>query len=98
LFTKSTGASAEKEVLLSPLGFSSTLKYFLGRGFNFPQDVSTSEGQVKLADLANSGFKNKDGPIVIFFEVIYLDDLKSKNIGCYNKWKGSFRNARRISI
>lgn len=57
------------KVLLSPLGFSSTLKYFLGRGFNYPQDVSTSDGQVKLAELANSNFKNKEGPIVIFFEV-----------------------------
>lgn len=56
-------------MLLSPLGFSSTLKYFLGRGFNYPQDVSTSDGQVKLAELANSNFKNKEGPIVIFFEV-----------------------------
>jgi len=70
LFTKSTGAAAEKEVLLSPLGFSSVLKYFFGRGFNFPQDAATNESDssVKLAELASSNFKNKEGPIVIFFE------------------------------
>jgi len=65
-------------VLLSPLGFSSVLKYFFGRGFNFPQDVSTSDADsnVKLAELANSNLKNKEGPIVIFFEVIWHFSLQ----------------------
>ena len=59
------------KVLFQTLDYSSTLKYFLtSKLLPPPVQQQDSTDLLKIGQLAERSYKNKEGPIVVFFEVL----------------------------
>lgn len=68
MYTK-TSSSGEKEVLFQTLDYSSTLKYFLtSKLLPSPVQDQDSTELLSISQLAQRSYKDKEGPIVVFFE------------------------------
>ena len=85
LFYKQKGYDTEvitniyfnNQLLFAPLTYVNTLKYFFTQNFQTPVKASETEmatatpfKKLSLLKLAENNFDQKEGPIVIFFEVI----------------------------
>ena len=85
------------QFLLAPLDFGYTLKYFMSNKFALPEvsdevELSRKTPYKKLnpIKLAEHNFFEKEGPIVIFFEVlIEVQFILIISLGSFNKWKRS---------